>query len=132
MQEPSIFTRIINGEIPCHKIYEDEKVIAFLDVHPINPGHTLLVPKIQVDHLWDLMEEDYDYLFKVAKKLAVHIRQTIDCPRVGLVVEGFGVPHVHLHLIPIYQGNDLKKPQENKDSLIDHDSLAKIAQKLNF
>lgn len=110
MQKPSIFTRIINGEIPCHKIYEDERVLAFLDVHPINEGHTLVVPKKQVDHIWDLDDDDYQYLWSVSKKIAEHIHWIIESPRVGVVVEGFGVPHSHVHLIPIYHGNDLKKP----------------------
>ena len=132
MNEPSIFTRIINGEIPCHKIYEDDSVLAFLEVHPINPGHTLVVPKKQIDHIWDLDDEDYQYLWKISKKIALHIKNTLKCPRVGVVVEGFGVPHCHIHLIPIYQGNDLKKPQEDKDTLIDHAALAEVADRLKI
>ena len=132
MNEPSIFTRIINGEIPCHKIYEDDSVLAFLDVHPINPGHTLVVPKKQIDHIWDLDDEDHQYLWKISKKIALHIKNTLKCPRVGVVVEGFGVPHCHIHLIPIYQGNDLKKPQEDKDTLIDHAALAEVADRLKI
>lgn len=132
MTEPSIFTRIINGEIPCHKIYEDDKVLAFLDVHPINPGHTLVVPKKQLDHIWDLTDEDYEYLWKISKKIALHLKKTIGCPRVGVVVEGFGVPHCHIHLTPIYQGNDLKKPQDDKDTSIDHTALSAIVNKLKM
>jgi histidine triad (HIT) family protein len=128
---PSIFTRIIKGEIPCHKIYEDKKVIAFLDLHPINPGHTLVVPKVQIDHLWDLPDDDYDYVWRVAKKIALHVKRTLDAPRVGVVVEGFGVPHTHIHLVPIYQGNDLKKSQ-NMDEEPDHTALAAMAQKLKI
>jgi histidine triad (HIT) family protein len=128
---PSIFTRIIKGEIPCHKIYEDERVIAFLDLHPINPGHTLVVPKVQIDHLWDLPDDDYDYVWRVAKKIALHVKRTLDAPRVGVVVEGFGVPHTHIHLVPIYQGNDLKKSQ-NMDEEPDHTALAAMAQKLKI
>ncbi len=116
MQEPSIFTRIINGELPCYKVYEDDRVIAFLELHPINEGHTLVVPKKQVDHIWDLDDNDYDYLWKTAKKIGAHMREVIKSPRVGVVVEGFGVPHTHIHLIPIYQGNDLKKPQDKSKS----------------
>lgn len=116
MQEPSIFTRIINGEIPCYKIYEDEKVIAFLDMHPVMEGHTLVVPKKQIDHIWDLEDDDYEYLWATAKKIAIHIREVIGSPRVGVVVEGFGVPHAHIHLIPIYEGNDLKKSQDKSES----------------
>jgi histidine triad (HIT) family protein len=129
--QPSIFTKIINGEVPCHKIYEDKTTLAFLDLHPINPGHTLVVPKVQIDHLWDLSEEDYTYIWKVAKKIALHIKQVVDSSRVGVVVEGFGVPHAHIHLVPIYKGNDLKKPQ-NKDDEPDHIALAAMAQKLRI
>lgn len=131
MSEPSIFTRIINGEIPAYKIYEDDRVIAFLDLHPQNPGHTLVVPKVQVDHIWDLSDIDYDYLWQVVRKLGNHIRKVIDSPRVGIVVEGFGVPHTHVHLVPIYHGNDLKKPQD-LDAEPDSTALAEMAEKLKM
>jgi len=129
--EPSIFTRIINGEIPAHRIYEDDQVIAFLDLHPQIEGHTLVVPKKQVDHIWDLNDEDYEYLWKVTKKIGSHIREIIGSPRVGIVVEGFGVPHAHIHLIPIYIGSDLKKSQ-NIDIEPNHEMLANIASRLKM
>ena len=127
--EESVFTKIIKGDIPCYKIYEDSKVIAFLDVHPQMPGHVLVVPKKQIDHVWDMDDADYAYLWQVTKKLGAHIKEVLHCPRVGIVVEGFGVPHVHVHLIPIYQGADLKRPQDTT-SPIDHEKLAEMAQKL--
>ena len=130
MQEPSLFTRIINGEIPAHKIYEDDKVIAFLNTHPVNPGHTLVVPKIQVDHIWDLSDDDYTYLWQIVKKVGSHIRQVIKSPRVGVIVEGFGVPHTHVHLVPIYHGNDLKKPDPHGEP--DNESLAAMASRLKM
>jgi len=131
MTEPSIFTRIINGEIPAYKIYEDDRVIAILDRHPIAGGHTLVIPKIQVDHIWDLETEDYDYLWTVVKKLGLHIRKAINAPRVGVVVEGFGVPHNHVHLIPIYQSDDIKKPQFH-DAEPDYAALEAMAARLRF
>lgn len=131
MQEPSIFTRIISGEIPSHKIYEDDKVIAFLEMHPINDGHTLVVPKKQVDHIWDLDDETYAYLWSVAKKIGIHMKQVMGSPRVGVVVEGFGVPHVHIHLIPIYQGNDLKKPQD-RDIVKSPEYFEKLTSRLKM
>lgn len=131
MQEISIFTRIINGEIPAYKVYEDDRVIAFLDVHPLSEGHTLVVPKVQIDHIWDLDMETYDYLWNTAHKIALRIREVINPVRVGVVVEGFGVPHTHIHLIPIYESNDLKKPQE-KDKDIDHASLSATADRLRM
>lgn len=131
MQEPSIFTRIINGEIPAHKTYEDDRVIAFLDLHPQNEGHTLVVPKIQIDQIWDLSNDDYLYLWEVVNKIGTHIQTMIGSPRVGISVEGFGVPHVHVHLVPIYHGNDLKKPQ-NLDANPDHEALAAMASRLSM
>lgn len=131
MDEPSIFTRIINGEIPASKIYEDDRVIAILDLHPQMPGHTLVIPKAQIDHIWDLSDSDYEYLWKTVKKIGSHIRRTLDVPRVGIVVEGFGVPHCHVHLVPIHHGNDLKKPQD-LDMEPDFSALSEMAEKLKM
>jgi histidine triad (HIT) family protein len=130
MQQPSVFTRIINGEIPCQKIYEDDRVIAFLEMHPLNEGHTLVVPKKQVDHLWDLNDDDYEYLWKIAKKVATHISEIINPPRVGVIVEGFGVPHAHIHLVPIYGPNDLKRIQDHTEP--DIAKLTKVAERLKM
>lgn len=130
MQEPSLFTRIINGEIPAYKIFENDRVIAFLDLHPQNEGHTLVVPKIQVDQIWELSDNDYEYLWGVVRKIGSHIQEVIQSPRVGIVVEGFGVPHVHVHLVPIYHGNDLKKQQNEGEP--DHKALAAMAQRLKM
>lgn len=129
--EDSLFTRIIKGEIPCHRIYEDDRVIAFLDVHPLHEGHTLVVPKTQVDHLWDLPQDDYVYLWNIVKTLGDHIRQTLETPRVGVVVEGFGVPHAHVHLVPIESGEDLKRHQD-MSAEIDHEQLAQMAERLRL
>lgn len=131
MQEPSIFTRIINGEIPAYKVYEDDRILAFLEIHPIMEGHTLVVPKKQVDHIWDLDDDDYEYLWNITKKIGTHIREVIGSPRVGVTVEGFGVPHAHIHLLPIYHGNDLKK-QQNKDLTPSDEELASVAARLRM
>jgi histidine triad (HIT) family protein len=131
MNEPSIFTRIISGEIPANKVYEDDQIIAILDLHPQMPGHTLVIPKKQVDHLWDLSDQDYEYLMKTAKKIGSHIREVIGSPRVGMVVEGFGVPHCHVHLVPIYHGNDLKI-QPDMDAQPDFKALDETAEKLKM
>jgi histidine triad (HIT) family protein len=127
----SIFSQIISGELPSHKIYEDERTFAFLDINPINPGHTLLVPKAEVDHLWDLQTADYDALMRTAKKLALHIRKILGAPRVGLVVEGFAVAHAHLHLIPVYEGFEttLRKPKTDQNR---PDDLAAMAERLKL
>lgn len=125
----SVFTKIIKGETPCYKIYEDSQVIAFLDLHPIAPGHTLVVPKKQIDHIWDLSEEDYDYLMNVTKKLATHIKEVLQPARVGMIVEGFGVPHAHIHLVPINEGAELRRKQDMSGP-VDDEQLKAVAKKL--
>ena len=102
--EPSIFTKIIRGEIPCHKVYEDEQTLAFLDIDPLNPGHTLVIPKKQVDHLWDLDDELYQAVMTTAKRVALRQREVLKPERVGMAVEGFAMPHVHVHVFPLYKG----------------------------
>ena len=127
MNEKSIFTRIIEGEIPCHKVYEDEKVFAMLDIEPLSNGHVLVFPKKQVDLLWDLEQDDYDYLWQIAKKIQAEMKPI----RVGVVVEGFGVSHAHIHLVPLYDQNVLQLhhgyPAETSP-----EELAKIAAKITF
>ena len=129
--EDSIFTKIIKGEIPCHKVYEDEKVFAMLDIEPLSNGHVLVIPKKQVDLLWDLEQSDYDYLWQIAKKIAQKIQAEMKPIRVGVVVEGFGVPHAHIHLVPLYDKNVLRLhhgyPTETSP-----EELAKIAEKIAF
>lgn len=125
----SVFTKIIKGETPCYKIYEDSQVIAFLDLHPIAPGHTLVVPKKQIDHIWDLSEEDYDYLMNVTKKLATHIKEVLQPARVGMIVEGFGVPHTHIHLVPINEEAELRRKQD-MNGPVDDEQLKTVAKAL--
>ncbi|MEY2898731.1 MAG: hypothetical protein RL138_784 [Bacteroidota bacterium] len=104
---PSIFTRIINKEIPCHLIAENEQYMAFLDVMPLREGHTLIVPKNEVDYIFDLSAEDLAGLLEFARPIAKAIEKVIPCQRVGLSVIGLEVPHTHLHLVPIDTANDL-------------------------
>ena len=131
MQEPSIFTKIINGEISAHKIYEDDRVIAILDTHPVMDGHVLVIPKAQIDHIWDLGDDDYHYLFSVVKKISEHMREVIGSPRIGMMVEGFGVPHAHVHLIPIYVSHDLKRYQDYTTEP-DNEALTAMAEQLKM
>ena len=98
----SIFTRIINGEIPCYKIAEDENYFAFLDINPNSKGHTLCVPKKEVDKIFDLDKESYMGLMEFSRKIALAIEASVPCERVGLTVIGLEVPHVHVHLIPLH------------------------------
>lgn len=99
----SIFTKIINREIPAEIIYEDEQVIAFLDIRPVNPGHLLVVPKQEVDQFQDLDEAIYLAVMKVVRKMARLVKDKLSPARVGVVIYGFDVPHVHVHVIPMDQ-----------------------------
>ncbi len=103
----SIFTRIIKGEIPCYKIAESENCLAFLDINPLVKGHTLIVPKKEVDYLFDLEDELYVDLFLFAKKVSHAIKNTIPCLRIAVVVIGTEVPHAHIHLIPLNHMGDV-------------------------
>lgn len=103
----SIFTRIINGEIPCYKVAEDENYFAFLDINPLAKGHTLVVPKQEVDYIFDLDDQTLAGMMVFAKKVAKKIGSTIDCKRVAVVVLGLEVPHAHIHLVPINSENDV-------------------------
>ncbi|MDA9597110.1 HIT family protein [Flavobacteriaceae bacterium] len=97
----SIFSKIIAGKIPSYKIHEDDKHYAFLDINPNAVGHTLCVPKIEVDKIFDLSEKDYNDLMEFSRKVALAIKKSIPCKRVGMSVIGLEVPHVHVHLIPL-------------------------------
>ena len=98
---PSIFTKIVNGEIPSYKIIEDENYYAFLDINPNTVGHTLCIPKQEVDKIFDLSEESYMGLMRFSRKVAIAIEKAIPCQRVGMTVIGLEVPHTHVHLIPL-------------------------------
>ncbi|MFM1878639.1 MAG: hypothetical protein RLZZ241_1505 [Bacteroidota bacterium] len=102
----SIFTRIIQGEIPCYKIAEDAGNFAFLDVNPNSKGHTLCVPKKEVNKITELSEEDYESLLRFARRVALGMEQAIPCKRIGFTVIGLEVPHVHIHLIPLHSMAD--------------------------
>lgn len=127
----SIFTKIINGEIPCHKIYEDDQVIAFLDIQPIQPGHVLVVPKKPIDHLWDLPQVDYDAVMFVSRRVAQRMREVFNNKaRVAMIVEGFEVPHAHVKIFPVNNEQEVRNlplPTEP-----DHDSLSKMAVQLQL
>lgn len=103
----SIFSRIVAGEIPCYKIAENDKFFAFLDINPLVKGHTLVIPKEEVDYIFDLSDEDLAALHVFAKKVALAIGKAFPCRKVGEAVIGLEVPHAHIHLIPIQQESDM-------------------------
>ena len=107
MMPDSIFTKIIKGEIPCYKIAEDDRFIAFLDVFPIKKGHTLVVPKVQIDYLFDLNDSLLSDLMLFAKKVALKMERAIPCERIGVAVIGLEVPHAHIHLVPLDTVGDI-------------------------
>lgn len=104
---PSIFTRIVNGEIPSYKVAENDRFLAFLDVSPLVPGHTLVIPKKEVDYLFDLGDEEYRDLMLFAKIVAAGVRQAVPCLRIGVAVIGLEVPHAHIHLVPLHAMGDI-------------------------
>lgn len=111
---PSIFTKIVKGEIPSYKVAEDENYYAFLDINPLSKGHTLVIPKTEVDYIFDLDDDTYNGIFKFSKKISKAIEKAVDCLRIGVVVYGLDVPHAHIHLIPLKgTGNeiDFSKPK---------------------
>ena len=103
----SIFTKIIRGDIPCYKVAECDHAIAFLDIRPLSKGHTLVVPKMEVDRLFDLPEEDFQALWAFTYKVAKAMEASVPCNRVGVAVLGFEVPHAHIHLVPLRTEGDL-------------------------
>lgn len=127
----SIFTKIIKGEIPAYKIYEDEKTLAFLDIHPVQPGHTLVIPKVEIDHLWDLTDDDFLAVMATCKKVALQLRQKLGVQRVGVKVIGVDVPHAHVQLIPFNTSDEYKAPQD-MTAEPDHEALAALANQLAF
>lgn len=118
----SVFTRIINGEIPCYKVAEDDRFIAFLDIRPLKRGHTLVVPRQEVDYIFDLDEETLAGMILFARKVARAMKEVIECERIGVAVLGLEVPHAHIHLVPIVKESDLlftnprvsPSPEENE------------------
>lgn len=104
---PSIFTKIINGEIPCHKLLENEQFFSFLDIRPVAPGHALVIPKVEIDRYFDLPDELLCGIMPFAKKVADAIEKSVPCMRVGVMIAGLEVPHAHVHLIPIQSVTDL-------------------------
>lgn len=125
----TLFTRIINGEIPCHKIAENERFLAFLDIAPLVEGHALVIPKVEVDYIFDLEDDYLSELNLFAKEVAKKIKAAIPCKRIGIAVIGLEVPHAHMHLVPINQVGDINFDREKLSP--SHEDLARVAERIN-
>ena len=130
--ETTLFTKIVNGEIPAYKVAEDDRFLAFLDAFPTTKGHTLVIPKQQVDYIFDLDEEVYMGLMAFARRVAAAVEKAVPCKRIGLAVVGLEVPHTHVHLIPLNSMQDMNfanKQQFSKEEF--EDTAAKIKAAYN-
>lgn len=125
---PSIFSKIIAGEIPSYKIAEDERFFAFLDINPVARGHLLVVPKLEVDYLFALEDDLLAAMILFSKRIALAIKSVIDCKRVGIIVLGFDVAHAHIHLIPINKATDLNL--SNPKLSLEKDEFVQIAKNI--
>jgi histidine triad (HIT) family protein len=125
----TIFTKIINGEIPCYKIAEDDNFISLLDINPLKKGHALVVPKVEIDYIFDNSDETLSKIMVFAKKVAKAIEANVECKRIGLIVVGLEVPHTHIHLVPIEHERDLVFANERIK--ISKDEFLELAEKIN-
>lgn len=126
---PSIFSKIVSGEIPCYKVAENDDFLAFLDIFPLRKGHVLVIPKKEVDYLFDLDNETYLGLMQFAKIVATGLKKVIPCNRVGIAVIGLEVPHAHVHLIPINTENDMNF--RNEKLKLSKEEFEEIAKKIS-
>ena len=124
----TIFSKIINGEIPCYKVAEDENHLAFLDINPLAKGHTLVIPKKENDYIFDLTDDELQALTLFAKKVAVALKKSVTCKRIGVAVIGLEVPHTHIHLIPMNQVSDMNFA--NQKLKLSGEELKEIAEKI--
>ena len=121
----SIFTKIVNGEIPCYKIAEDANFLAFLDVNPNAKGHTLCIPKQEIDQLFEIDDELYLGLMQFSKKIATALQKTVPCKRIGMAAIGLEVPHAHIHLIPLNEMDEMRFQNKVKLTHEEFEALAK-------
>jgi histidine triad (HIT) family protein len=125
----SVFSKIIAGDIPCFKIAENENYFAFLDINPLTKGHTLVVPKVEIDYIFDLNDEEYLGLHQFAKKIAIAIKKSMPCERVGVCVMGMEVPHAHIHLIPFSAMHEMNFA--NQKLILSKEEMQAICLKIN-
>ena len=127
---PTIFSKIISGEIPCHKVAEDDRCLSFLDIRPIVFGHTLVIPKVEVDYYFDLDDEYLAHLNVFAKGVAKILREHVECLRIGVMVAGLEVPHAHIHLVPMNSIGDLSFTNERVQ--VNQEEMAALATRLSL
>lgn len=125
---PGIFSKIVAGEIPCYKVAEDERFLAFLDVFPLVEGHVLVIPKRETDYLFDIQDDEYSALMLFAKKVAIAQKKVIPCKKIGVAVIGLEVPHAHVHLVPINGVGDINFSREKLK--LPAEQLERIAKKI--
>lgn len=131
MSEPSIFSKIVSGKIPSHKVYEDGATLAFMDIHPVTQGHVLVIPKKQVEFVWDLDDDTYQAVMATTQKVALRLREVIGKPYVSARIVGVDVPHAHVQLIPFTDSSELAyHPDMNAEP--DHGALAVLAERIRF
>lgn len=122
-----LFCNILDGKIPANKVWENEDFFAFLDINPVNPGHVLLIPKKHVDYIFELEEPLYSKIFRASKELSGPIRKAMKAKRIGLALEGFSVPHAHIHLVPINKVNELNPDRAKKTT---SEELSRVCKKI--
>ncbi|MBI1221578.1 MAG: HIT domain-containing protein [Bacteroidetes bacterium] len=125
----SIFSKIVEGSIPCHKVAEDDKHLAFLDIQPVSLGHVLVIPKKETDYIFDLSEMELNELMAFSRKVAIRLKKAVPCKRIAVSVIGLEVPHAHVHLIPINQMDDCNFSRPKLK--LSQDQLATVAEKIN-
>lgn len=125
--ETCVFCKIVNNELPSYKVWEDQNFLAFLDINPISAGHLLIIPKKHVSYIFDLEDPEYSEIFRQAKFLAKPLQQAVKAKRIGLAIEGFGVDHIHVHLVPVNKVNEL---DPNRAKTMASQDLERIAQEI--
>lgn len=128
--QDSIFSKIVRGELPSHKVYEDEHTLAFLSIYPSVEGHTLVIPKKQIESVWELDDKTYQALMAATKKVALRLKQVLGVKLVGERVIGLDVPHAHVHLVPFNTADEFYAPETKNDP--NHEVLAALAARLHF
>jgi histidine triad (HIT) family protein len=125
----SLFSKLVSGELPCHKVAENDKFLAFLDIMPLEPGHTLVIPKVEVDYIFDIEDELLTEMHLFAKKVAIALKKSIPCLRIGMAVVGLEVPHAHIHLVPLKNISSINFSKEKFK--MNDDELKHLAQTIS-